>query len=564
MPLSQVVENFDPRRNRFDVVIIDEASQADVMALTALYMGRQVIVVGDHEQVTPDAVGQRIDEVQQLIDTFLKGIPNAQLYDGQTSIYDLAKTSFGGTVMLREHFRCVPDIIQFSNNLSYKGQIQPLRDPSSVRLHPHTVAYRVNGTSSDHNTNEVEARTVASLLIAVTEQPEYADSSLGVISLVGTDQAARIDLLLQRFLSPGEYHRRRVQCGNPAQFQGDERNVIFLSMVYSSSGNGPLPLVPDPGERIKKRFNVAASRARDQLWVVHSVDPDSHLQARDIRRELILHVRDPKATEVLLGQLEPRTESEFEREVLRRLLSNGYRVTPQWRVGPYRIDLVVEDGTRRLAVECDGDRFHPPEKLREDMARQAVLERMGWRFVRIRGSRFFRNPDGAMEPIFARLESLGVRPARHDSAGDQPDSAGDDLKERVIRRADELRREWDELGDELVRAPRRHQGGPRFGGRHRDEAPAEAGPAIEKDASAKEETKAAEGSKVDGLFDVVEFLRRRHLEVIDKRAAGGVLWVVGGWEISHLLSGLKAKGYRFSFVKNGGKATKNRPAWFAK
>lgn len=636
MPLSQVVENFDPRRNRFDVVIIDEASQADVMALTALYMGRQVIVVGDHEQVTPDAVGQRIDEVQQLIDAFLKGVPNAQLYDGQTSIYDLAKTSFGGTVMLREHFRCVPDIIQFSNNLSYKGHIQPLRDPSAIRLRPHTIAYRVNGVRSDRNTNEVEARTIASLLIAATEQPEYADSTFGVISLVGADQAARIDLLLQRLLSPMERQRRRVQCGNPAQFQGDERDVIFLSMVYSPSGNGPLPRVADPGERIKKRFNVAASRARDQLWVVHSVDPESDLQADDIRRDLILHARDPEAAEVVLGQLEPRTESKFEREVLRQLLSKGYKVTPQWRVGPYRIDLVVEDGTCRLAVECDGDRYHPPEKLREDMARQAVLERMGWRFVRIRGSKFFRNPDAAMDPVFARLEFLGIRPTRRDASGDQPDAVGDDLKERVICRADELRREWDELGDELVQVPRRHQCWPRFGGDPRVSAAMEPGPAIDRDMSPKDETKAAQESdqphsapaqpdppapnsqrpkpgplrpshsprgakpgsqagqtgipggsrgqppsspsakaspnaapgaetaRAEGAFDVVGFLRHRNLEVIDKRASGGALWVVGGWEIGQLLGGLKARGYRFSFAKNGGKVTKNRPAWFAK
>src|SRR5467141_3201985 len=58
MPLSRVVENFDPRTTRFDVVIIDEASQSDVMALVALYLGKTVLVVGDHEQVSPSAVGQ--------------------------------------------------------------------------------------------------------------------------------------------------------------------------------------------------------------------------------------------------------------------------------------------------------------------------------------------------------------------------------------------------------------------------------------------------------------------------------------------------------------------------
>ncbi|HJY89013.1 MAG TPA: AAA domain-containing protein, partial [Candidatus Acidoferrum sp.] len=115
MPLSRVVENFDPRSTRFDVVIIDEASQSDVMALVALYLGKTVLVVGDHEQVSPSAVGQDLGVIQNLIFQYLRGVPNSDLYDGQISIYDLARQSFGGTTCLVEHFRCVPEIIQFSN-----------------------------------------------------------------------------------------------------------------------------------------------------------------------------------------------------------------------------------------------------------------------------------------------------------------------------------------------------------------------------------------------------------------------------------------------------------------
>src|SRR5262249_46269135 len=115
MPLARVAEGFDPRITRFDVVIIDEASQADPMALAALYLGRKVVVVGDNEQVSPSAVGQDLTVVRSLIDQNLQGIPNSHLYDGQMSIYDLAQQSFGGTICLTEHFRCVPEIIQFSN-----------------------------------------------------------------------------------------------------------------------------------------------------------------------------------------------------------------------------------------------------------------------------------------------------------------------------------------------------------------------------------------------------------------------------------------------------------------
>src|SRR5262249_2079395 len=128
MPLARVVENFDPRTTRFDIVVIDEASQSDVMALVALYLGRQVLAVGAEEQVIPGAVGQNLTAVEQLIAPYLKDVPNGHLYDGQTSVFDLARASFGGTICLREHFRCVPEIIQFSNALSYDGRLKPLRD----------------------------------------------------------------------------------------------------------------------------------------------------------------------------------------------------------------------------------------------------------------------------------------------------------------------------------------------------------------------------------------------------------------------------------------------------
>src|SRR5262249_8446334 len=67
MPLARVVETFDLRETRFDVVIVDESSQCDLFGLLALYMADQVIVVGDHEQVSPSAVGQEVAEVERLI-----------------------------------------------------------------------------------------------------------------------------------------------------------------------------------------------------------------------------------------------------------------------------------------------------------------------------------------------------------------------------------------------------------------------------------------------------------------------------------------------------------------
>jgi superfamily I DNA and/or RNA helicase len=120
----------------------------------------------------------------------------------------------------------------------------------------------------------------------------YAGKTIGVISLLGEAQALLIQSLLHKEIPGVEIAHRRIQAGISGEFQGDERDIIFLSMVDGPPNEGPLRTTGEGAfELIKKRYNVAASRARDQMWVVHSFDPDHHLKANDIRLKLLQHVR---------------------------------------------------------------------------------------------------------------------------------------------------------------------------------------------------------------------------------------------------------------------------------
>lgn len=633
MPMSRVIENFKPQTNRFDVVIIDEASQADAMALTALYMARQVVVVGDHEQVSPMDIGRNQEDILKLIVEHLGGIPNKFLFDGKFSIYALAQTIFEPTC-LHEHFRCVSPIIQFSNYLSYDGKIQPLRDQSKVTIKPATVLYPVDGAVSKSKTNEKEAQAVISLIMACIEQPEYDKATFGVISMVGEEQAMLIESLLQRHLPPEEYKARKMQCGNSAHFQGDERTVMFLSMVDGPSGNGPLSLRAEGAQDMyKKRFNVAASRAQDQMWVVHSLNPIVDLKEGDIRLRLIRHAEDSEALTRSLKRNEEKTESEFERLVLSHLMMAGYKVTPQWKVGAFRIDMIVQGGGKRLAVECDGDKYHTLENLREDLSRQAILERLGWTFVRIRGSQFFRDQEEAIKPVFERLEAMGILPEGSVDGADDAEQPSSDLKERVIRRAAELRREWgfetevlpvtDEVDVEvdadvkaekevLIQPSGASSENPGVNqikplepkietkkvrtvpknstdtqthhepqGKVKDSNNA---PANRKKSTARNKATQAQPKRdkqtIQGLepnmiqlalewmetenekFDVIDYLVGQGLEVTDKRAKGGSLWVVGGLDLNQIMKEVSRQGYRFTYSENGGKTTKNRAGWY--
>lgn len=408
MPIPIMAESFDPRTTRFDVVIIDEASQADLNALIPLYMGKQIVVVGDHEQVTPLGVGKDQTILENLRKSMLQDIPNSHLFDNLSSIYDIGRQSFGDAVRLVEHFRCVPEIIAFSNQLSYDGKIQPLREANSTNLKPACVARRVDGFR-ENDVNRKEAENIISTIKAMVRHPAYVGKTIGVISMIGDSQAALIQTMLHKEIDGVELETRRIQAGISGEFQGDERDVIFLSMVDSSPEEGTLRATGAGAfEQTKKRYNVAASRARDQLWVVHSFDPSLNLKSTDLRFQLLRHVKDPQATLRAFDREERKTESPFEREVLKRLTGSGYLVRTQWQVGYFRIDMVVEGGGKRLAVECDGDRWHPLEKLSEDMERQAILERLGWQFVRIRGSAFYRNPEQAMRPVFQLLAEMEI------------------------------------------------------------------------------------------------------------------------------------------------------------
>lgn len=410
MPLARVVESFAPDGPRFDVVIIDEASQMDIRGLLAWYLGSEIVVVGDHEQVSPSAVGEEAAVVQQLAAQYLGDFRYAPLFDGKTSVYHLARSCFGGTIMLREHFRCVPDIIAFSNHLAYEGQILPLRDARTAPA-PHLVEHSaagVLGSTKSHLRNLSEARLIACLIEALLDQAgEGAPPSIGAIALVGDEQADLITQVALDVVGAARLHSCGFLAGNPAQFQGDERDIVLLSMVDQPTGSR-LRLRNDA--TFKQRYNVAVSRARNQLWLVHSLAPESDLQADDLRARLIQHVRNPRSITDALARVHREAGSPFEVEVASALVRQGFHIEQQVQVGNYFIDMVASSGAARIAIECDGEQWHGPDRLQDDLFRQAMLERAGWRFIRIRGSRYFRNPDETIQELVQDLKTRGIEP----------------------------------------------------------------------------------------------------------------------------------------------------------
>ena len=431
MPLHRVAETIEPGTELFDIAIIDEASQSGPEALLLAYLAKKLVVVGDDKQIHPTYAGVNFHDVNHLRERHIAELPHSDSYGVYHSFFDLAEIRYQGRIRLREHFRCMPEIIQFSNKLSYGSEpLIPLRQYGAGRLEP-TVATRhvpdgYQKGKGARSVNPPEAEAIVEKIVQICGEPTYTEKTIGVISLVGNAQARVIETQLVRKLGPEEMESRQLACGDAYAFQGDERDVMFLSMVSAPQENHRIRAMTDAAAQ--RRFNVAASRARDQLYLFHTATL-ADLNPTCMRYQLLQYCLDPQVATAdvagldvselerlafqvhrELGNQPDPFESWFELDVFLLIARRGYRVIPQFKVAGRRIDLVVQGMDGGLAVECDGEASHGADKYEKDAARQRDLERCGWTFWRVRESVFRLDPDEALKDLWETLKRHRIFP----------------------------------------------------------------------------------------------------------------------------------------------------------
>jgi very-short-patch-repair endonuclease len=418
MPLDVVLETLAPVRDSFDVVIVDEASQASLEDLFLLWLAPRVIVVGDDKQCAPSQV--RLGELEPIfakLSSYLPELPGylRDAYTPKSSLFDLLRTRFGAVIPLREHFRCMPEIIEYSSRQFYADEpLVPLRQFGSDRLPP-LRCVRVQGSATEGSStrlrNPVEAEAVVSQIERCVTDPAYQGRTFGVVVLQGTGQVQLIHQMLLERVEPKEWQRRRLRVGTPPDFQGDERDVVFLSMVIAEKRAAVT------GTEWQRRFNVAASRAKDQLWLFHSVGSED-LSTVDLRASLLSYVLNPPPAlsaalpeNVSADEPHPEFRSLFDQRVYLRLRERGFHVMPGVEVNGRSIDLVVTGAKGRLAIGCDGQQWPGTASQREaDLDRERELKRAGWRFWRVRESEFGYDSDAAIATLWQTLERLDIGP----------------------------------------------------------------------------------------------------------------------------------------------------------
>lgn len=433
LTVAQLLDGSSPR---FDLIVFDEASQLPGEdAVGAIIRGKQLVVVGDPKQLPPTNFF-----------TVSTGMANVDVdEDGQPMVQDsesiLEEYMGAGIPMsrLKWHYRSAHEsLIRFSNVEFYESDLYtfPSIDTgdSTNGLHFEFVE---GGVYEGKGLNMVEARRVVDEVVDFArEQLAKQAGGEGAMSLgVGTF-SMRQQLAIQDELEMRRRNDSSIDAffdrGRPEPFfvknleniQGDERDVIFISVTYAKAADGKLRynFGPINGENGWRRLNVLTTRARQRMKVFSSMRGDEISAAGTTSRGANLLKDFLRFAE--LGVLDgtsavaaAETESPFEAEVLQELTARGYRVTPQIGTAGYRVDFGVNDsefpGRFICGIECDGVAYHSCETARDrDRLRQEVLEARGWTIHRVWSTDWFKDRAGQIERLVGLIEQSRLNASR--------------------------------------------------------------------------------------------------------------------------------------------------------
>ena len=426
----------------FDVVIFDEASQVlPEDALPAIDRAGQVIVVGDRQQLPPTTffrAGLGNDEESDYDEE-----EDEDSFEGRESILDVMVGQVGAGFAeryLSVHYRSrCESLIRFSNHEFYEDRLLTFPSPDPAAANVRDV-YLPNATydAGGSRTNRDEAERVTDIVFELMAT-QTTGESIGVVAL-SRNQADLIESLIEERRLLNRHLDQRFSDELPERFfvknlenvQGDERDHVILSIGYGPTPAGAVPnrFGPINQEGGERRLNVAVTRARKSMTVVHSLRAEDISSgqpgARQLRRYLE-YVRNPEHAfeSEATGTGEP--ESPFEEAVLAALRSRGHSVDAQIGVSGYRIDLAIrsEDGEGYdLGIECDGITYHSSPTARDrDWLRQQVLEGLGWRIHRVWSTAWVRDPE---TEIVAIEQALQLERAHQSEPPSPPSNPGFD------------------------------------------------------------------------------------------------------------------------------------------
>jgi superfamily I DNA and/or RNA helicase len=384
------------KKNLFDLLVIDEASQCDIAsALPLMFRAKQVVVIGDPKQLS------HISTLSDAQDKeFASESKTQELYADysftKNSIYDIYERITNEKqilpTLLDEHYRCHPDIINFSNYRFYGGKLKIMTDEDKLsfnKKHPKGVGWvDVKGKTVrvKSSYNEDEANEIIRILESYSKR-DLKEMSFGVVTIF----KAQVEKIKYKIDQSKILKDVGITVGTCHKFQGDEKDIILFSPAVAE---GIEPKTVSWINIHLNMTNVAITRARSNFIVVG--DMDQCEKTEGILKFLAEYIKLNKKKKIIF-------DSAIEAKFYKRLVKEGVKVVPQFEVEvkgtkKYRLDFAYFVNGSKYDIEIDGDKAHS-QKAESDSLRDIHLRSEGWKIRRYSAKEINNNIDKIINQI---------------------------------------------------------------------------------------------------------------------------------------------------------------------
>ena len=378
----QVSNSLPLKPGLFDVVIIDEASQCDIAScIPLLYRAKKAVIVGDDKQLPHLSFLEKTKEQSYLAKYEIPDKYQLMWQFRTNSMFDLANYYSNAQVLLDEHFRSFPPIINFSNKEFYNNNIKVMKEDDQINKSLELNVVENGKIDYGVTRNEVEIEAIIKRLYQIILEDEKSEKplSIGIISPFRA-QVDAIKKALYMVLTTDVIERHKIEVGTAHTFQGDERDIIIISWALAQNSYfQSLTFLQKPN-----LFNVAITRAKKKVISFISKDPKTLNNGllKDYL-EYIQHYNNKNESEVLKVNTN-NYKNEFEKEVANALKEAGYEVVENVKLANFNCDLKVIDknSNKKVFVEVDGVDDNKKSQV-SNMKKQAIIQRCGFKVVRI-------------------------------------------------------------------------------------------------------------------------------------------------------------------------------------
>lgn len=380
----------------FDVAIIDEASQCDIAScFPILFRAKRAVIVGDDKQLPHLSFLEKAKE-QSFLSQY--GIPDKYqlMWRFRTnSMFDLADYYSMNSVMLDEHFRSLPPIINFSNHEFYNDRIRVMRKdkPDENVLELVEVMDGKVDFDATRNLPEIEALVKRLHEIIIEDERKNPDNpvTVGIISPFRA-QVEQLKVSVSKVLSDYMIKKHQIEIGTAHTFQGDERDIMMISWAVADNSYTQSLMFMQKANL----FNVAITRGRNKVINFVSRNPrelpDGHF------RNYVSYMQNyqDKKQAVLSGEIDENIyKNPLEREVADKIRELDHRVVAGAEIAGLSADLLVDD---KFVIEIDGVDDKTKSHI-SNMKKQAIIERSGFKVKRITFREWQYSPKACLDRV---------------------------------------------------------------------------------------------------------------------------------------------------------------------